>query len=451
MPFRQGHLRYFVTVADEGQITRAARKLNIAQPALSQAMTQLEADIGFALFERAPARCHAHPGGASLLHTGLAGCGGRRGSRADRGLADAHRRGHDRVRLRRVAARARQPQNDPCLRRRPPGDRLPLPRTPVSHAATPGWIADVDIAVAHAPPAHEEVWSHPLRRRAARGAGPEEAPPRRARCGDGRGRPGGDVHRPAPVRRPPVGRVLEPGRPQGRPPRNSTPDRAANPHEVLAALAVPDAITTVPSSVAAVILNVLSGIVAVPITDAAPCTIMLVGHADRRNPLVASVLRFARRLAPEEEGAPDEALSPGAEGGTSDLYGSRNSILHPPWWRDRRSATSRASPRNLEPISVGEVARGGCHRRSVNPAGWAESRRRVVETRIRRQSLRANSLPGMDTKTGVEQRKVGAGPGVFADALCASRRHTREPRGGRARCGARRAWRPHHGARRHVL
>src|SRR5262245_14575835 len=33
--FRQNQLHYFVTVADEGQITRAAQKLHVAQPALS--------------------------------------------------------------------------------------------------------------------------------------------------------------------------------------------------------------------------------------------------------------------------------------------------------------------------------------------------------------------------------------------------------------------------------
>lgn len=45
-------LRYLVTTADEGTMTRAAASLHVAQPALSRAIRGLESEIGITVFER---------------------------------------------------------------------------------------------------------------------------------------------------------------------------------------------------------------------------------------------------------------------------------------------------------------------------------------------------------------------------------------------------------------
>src|SRR5258708_7026050 len=60
-------LQYFVAIADEGSFTRAAERLLVAQPSLSQQMKSLERELGGQLLERLPSGVRLTAAGKAFM------------------------------------------------------------------------------------------------------------------------------------------------------------------------------------------------------------------------------------------------------------------------------------------------------------------------------------------------------------------------------------------------
>ena len=311
MNFSSAQLAYFVEVAEAGQISRAARTLYIAQPALSQAISRLERTVGVELLVRHSRGVSLTPAGAVFFEKAKSVVRAESDAaatvaalaRADRamlevgflgspppltapGILDAFSSAHPRV--------------DVAFREL---------RFPTSGAAE--WLADVDVALCYSPPSNPDVeslvlWEEPrsvLLRDSHRLASSGELavadvldePFCRCHPTVDEGWAGFwnlDDHR-------------------GGPPRVVTSTQPTNALELVCALLAGEAISAVPSAVAQTIASVAPGLVALTLRDAEPAVCCALWRSPARNALTSAFVEaaagHARATMARDRGAPDRA------------------------------------------------------------------------------------------------------------------------------------------------
>jgi DNA-binding transcriptional LysR family regulator len=297
MPFRPTHLRYFVTVAEEGQVTSAARRLQIAQPALSQAISQLESELGLRLLDR-----HARgvkltaEGEAFLVKARVAVESELEAEREARALAST---AGDVVKVGFIGPppAITSPELFSAFANAYPNAEVAFRDLPFPRGTTRSWLEEVDVAFCHQPDLDSSILaqvvrteprvvitrrSHPLSRSSE--VGVESVldqtfisyhPNVQASWSSFHSL---DDHR-------------------GAPPRSMTTDWAETPMQMLGIMSSCEAITTLPACDAKLIEHAIPDLVAIPLNGASPALLSLVCPAEDCPPLVGALVRLAAELS----------------------------------------------------------------------------------------------------------------------------------------------------------
>jgi DNA-binding transcriptional LysR family regulator len=287
-------LRHFVVVADEGQISRAARRLHMAQPALTQAIQRLETQVGVTLLDREPRGIRPTPAGEALLIKARA---------VVEALKDAEATASALVRSEGasiawgfigVPPMVDAPELFAAFAGVHPDADMTFRELGFPRASTARWLEPVDVALCYSPRVDPDVEAVLIRKEPRvvllapdhRLAGREEL-----ELADVLDEPFCGYH---PALEPDWVAFWTLDDHRGGPPRKLTRDRATNPHETLAAVATGRAIATAPARNAASMLRSVDCVRAVILREAKPAELRLVWRRDTGSTLVRSLAALAR-------------------------------------------------------------------------------------------------------------------------------------------------------------
>jgi DNA-binding transcriptional LysR family regulator len=294
---RASQLQYFIAVAEEGQITRAARRLKLAQPVLSQAVANLESEIGVELLKRnARGVTLTSAGEAFLVDARRALAAEVDAARTAQALARAAR-GAIAVGFVGPPPQLSDPEVFASFGRAHPELEVSFHDLPFPCGATRDWLADVDIALCHPPAAEEGLRAHPVRVEPRAIVAHKSHPLARRRQLDV-----ADVLDETFISYHPS---VQPGWAgfhslddhRGGPPEHLTRDHAQTTLHKLAIMASGRAVTAVPQTDATLARQVAPDVSVIRLSDANPARVSLIWRSDEPNPLVAMFVATAERLS----------------------------------------------------------------------------------------------------------------------------------------------------------
>jgi DNA-binding transcriptional LysR family regulator len=296
MAFKPGQLRYFVVVAEEGQVTRAATRLGIAQPALSQAIASLEAEVGFPLLERKSR-------GVSLTASGEVFLAKARAAvfAADDAMLTAQSLarvidGVITIGYPGLPPWQVYPELAEAFAEKHPDVEIATKELPFPSVPASSWLAEVDVTMVSPLTPDPLVWVEPLR-------------------DEPRGVLVSSEHRLARRKSIALEDVVDEtfigldkscdplwrgiwsmDDARGKPPKLVTMRPSASAQERFGMIASGQGITVVSLTHGSIIESALPGVVAIPVNGLEPVTLSMVGRNDRLNPLVDAFREVARTL-----------------------------------------------------------------------------------------------------------------------------------------------------------
>jgi DNA-binding transcriptional LysR family regulator len=298
--FSHSQLAYFVQVAETGQISKAARILYMAQPALSQAIARLERQLGLELLERHPAGVRLTEAGEAFLSSAKRAVHAHADAAATAGSLARCRSGSLGVGFLSAPPPLIVPAVMDAFCANWPEVSISFRELPFPIAPATDWLADVDVALCHAPVAGagvaiERLWSepravlmhmnHPLSRRRRLRA---EHVLHERFCG----------YTPTVDPQWAAYWTLEDIR--GGPAEELTSDTPANALELVAALATGSGISVLPANVARMISAVAPPLRVRVLEDAPPCFCSLVWRDPPENSFALAFVETARQSLSRE-------------------------------------------------------------------------------------------------------------------------------------------------------